>query len=153
MCLNIDKYCEYFSEEELFDDLDKNNLKIENILELNLPDLFEFSLNNGLVNLVEYLYVIEGIGYELNTLLSKNKLNINSDEKNNLNNNTNLLKITEIYDAGAKSGLTLEYLDNKDNKIQKCIKKLVSLRKYSIMTSKDKKFYYKFNPKYIDKVF
>ena len=150
MYFDIQKYSELYSEDELLDDLQKNNLNLEKIIELNLKELFDLSINNGLIDLLEYLYVIEGIGYELNDLIARSSPN-NISSQDQCSNSTTITNPI-IYDYGASSGINLQYLNNSNIKIQKSINKLMSLKKYSTLVSKNKKFYYKFNPKYTSKV-
>ena len=106
---------------------------------MNVKEIFKYAVTNGLVDLVEYIYVWHNIEYELDELTNQIQERIESITDN--------LYVTNVYDHSANSGLNLQYMNIDDINLQKSIKKLYSLRKYSIMKSKNKKFYYKFNIK------
>ncbi len=142
MEFDLEKYSLYYSLNELIIELGKNNLELEKIIQLNLKELFNLSVEYCLLDLIEYLYVFEGIEYELNDLIEKSNPNITSSS------NASYVSEVVIYDYSAKEGININYLDKSNMKIQKSIKKIVGLKKYSKLTSKNKKFYYKFNPKY-----
>jgi hypothetical protein len=138
---DINHFSNYYSVDELMEELKKNNIELEELLKLDIKDIFDISIKKGILDLVEYLYVWYDVEYELCELLNITNININGDISES--NST-----TVLYDSGAKSGLKLEYFNKESYNVQKSIQKLTSLRKYSSMTTNNKKFYYKFKPKY-----
>lgn len=142
-----EKYNEYYSLKKLINDMNKKNIDLKLLDFLELNNLFILGVENGLVDLVEYLYIFKGCEYELGELLSLNSTLTTSYEE------TNTLLNVIVHDSGANSGLNLQYLDNHNKQIQKSISKLVNLRRYSKLRIQNKKYYYKFNVKHINKIF
>lgn len=142
--INIDDFSLKYSLDDLMENLKYNNLDLS-ILSIDVNNLFQVAIKFGLIDLIEYLYVWHNVEYEFINLISNIHINLENYSKN--------FNITEtiIYDNGANDGLKLNYLSKSDQLMQKSINKLVELRKYSKMKSSNKKFYYKFNPKHINK--
>lgn len=141
-----DKYNKYYSLKKLINDMEKKNIDFHKLNLLELNDLFILGIKNGLVDLVEYLYVFDGYEYELGELIEFTNVNISTNQY------SNTLMNVIVYDQGANSGLKLQYLDKSNQQMQKSINKLIDLKKFSKYRSKKKKYYYKFNSKYINKI-
>lgn len=142
--MDIKDFSLKYSLDDLKDLLEFNNLDIS-ILSIEPNELFQIAIKFGLVDLIEYLYVWNNVEYEFINLINGIQTNLNPYLK------TFDLSQTIIYDGEANSGIKLDYLSKSDIQIQKSIQKLIELRKYSKMTSSNKKFYYKFNSKHLAK--
>ena len=144
--MDINNYSNYYSYEDLVDELNNKNLDIDIFNKLNCNQLFDISIRNGIIDLTEYLYIHCNIEYELSEIMNMNtKTYIKENEFNELN-------IPQYTSMGGNNGIHLD-ISGCDKRINIIISKLIKLRKYSIMRSENKKFYYKFNKKYIDKIY
>ena len=93
---------------------------------------------------MEYLYIHCGVEYELTEIIDMNTPSfIKSD-------NSREECIPVDISIGANVGINLD-ISGRDKRINIIVKQLINLRKYSKMRSKNKKFWYKFNKKYINK--
>ncbi len=135
---NVDEYSKHYDFEELNQKLKKNNTL--DVLDKDINIIFKHAIQFGLLDLIEYIYVWHNLEYELEEVTSKFTTNLSLTDLD--------LKSVDIFDRGASNGMQLNYYSNKDIYLQKSINKLYSMRKYSKMRSANKKFYYKFNPKY-----
>ncbi len=146
MEFNINSYSNYYSLDDLNQQLGKYNIQLDSLVRLNIKEIFKTAVKYGIVDLVEYLYVFHNVEYEISELNEIIPLSrIDSVDTG--------LGVTSIYAPGANAGLNLQYYSANDINVQKSINKLNGLRKYSNMRSSNKKFYYKFNPKYREKIF
>jgi hypothetical protein len=123
----IDKilYSNYYSYEDLVYELSKLNTNIDNLNDDD-NELFKFSISNGLDDLAEYLYIHKEIIFELNSYIDL--CNLIKEDKYKLYN-INIINKYKVYN------------------------RIIKLKKYSKYYSKDKKFYYTFNKKYISKIY
>lgn len=96
-------------------------------------DLFVYSVLYGLENLAEYLYIYCDISFEINDLLTKTGV---SSDKVILNQD-----VPQVVP---------NYLNQTDKNKLRVFNRLLNLRKYSKLESKDKKFIYTFNKKYLN---
>lgn len=119
--------------------ISKNNLtdEFQRVLN-NQTELFNFAIKYGLYPIVHYLYIHKGVHYDLNTitnyvqcLTSDNNENLISAESNGIHNKLHIVKLDQ-------------YTENRNA----CINFLLTMRKYSTCTTKNKHFLYRFNPKY-----
>ncbi len=106
----------------------------------SVNDLFDIAVKKGLVELVEYLYIWHNIEYELDEIMDRIKPSIFSDNKEFSN--------AVVNDISAKDSLKIEYFSKNESTRLKSIHRLLELKKYSNMRYSNKKFFYKFNPKY-----
>ena len=123
----IDKilYSNYYSYEDLVYKLNEININIDN-LNFDDTELFQFSINYGLEDLAEFLYIHKEIIFELNPYIDL--CNIIKDDKYKLYD-INIINQYKVYN------------------------RIINLKKYSKYYSKDKKFYYIFNKKNISKIY
>jgi hypothetical protein len=140
-------YDTYYSLEDLHSNLEKLNLDINQFQNLDPVQLFNVAVSNGIEDLAEFLFIHYEIEYELLELMnmttpvfipSTDPTNQISDQKSN--------KIEHL--PCGNEGIRI-VIEGKENRINRVIKRLVQLKKYSTMRTKDKKFWYKFNKKYI----
>lgn len=148
-----DHFDEYYSYEKLINDISQlSETKINQFEklshELNYQGLFEFAIDNTLIDLAEYLYIFH------QTTLSLNKLNqIALTKINEQQSNSVALEESIFTEFGGNSGLNLQYWDRHNDKLTLLKHRLLTLRKYSRMESHDKDFFYTFKLKYIEKIF
>jgi hypothetical protein len=100
---------------------------------ITTSDLFVYSVLYGLENLAEYLYIYCDISFEINDLLTKTGV---SSDKVILNQD-----VPQVVP---------NYLNQTDKNKLRVFNRLLNLRKYSKLESKDKKFIYRFNKKYLN---
>ena len=140
--LDTNLYDTYYSLEDLYSIFKKLGLNINQLENLDNNELFKFSVSNGIEELAEFLYIHCEIEFELLELMNMTTpIFIPSDNQEQSTN-----KIENIQNGN--EGIRIS-VDGKDGRINKVIKRLIELKKYSTMHSKDKKFWYKFNKKYI----
>ena len=140
--LDKDLYNTYYSLEDLYYNLGKSNLDIEQVQNLDNNELFKIAISNGIEELAEFLYIHCEIEFELLELMNMTiPIFIPSDNQEQFTN-----KIENIKNGN--EGIRI-LIDGKDGRINKVVNHLIELKKYSTMRSKDKKFWYKFNKKYI----
>lgn len=129
----LEDFSLYYSLEEL------ENLKEEQKEKLKTctttDDLFAYSVVYGLENLSEYLYVYCGISFDLNELIKKT--GVSSDK---------LILNPEV------SQIAPNYLNQSDKNKLRVFNRLINLKKYSKLESKDRKFIYTFNQKYLKQI-
>jgi hypothetical protein len=142
--MDIIHYSKYYSYEELNERINNINLTIDIFNKLNCNQLFDIAIKNGIIDLAEYLYINCDIEYELSELLNMNTKTFITETQ------INELSIPQYTSTGGNNGIKLD-ISGCDKRINIIISKLIKLRKYSIMRSYNKKFYYKFNKKYIDR--
>lgn len=142
--MDINHYSNFYSYNELINNLDKINIKMDFIKELNNEQLFNFAIKNAIGDLVEYLYIHCGVEYELTEIIDMNTPSFIKSE------NSSEERIPVDITIGANIGINLD-ISGRDKKINIIVKNLINMRKYSKMRSKNKKFWYKFNKKYINK--
>jgi hypothetical protein len=140
--LDTNLYDTYYSLEDLYYNLKKINFNINYLESLDKNELFKIAVSNGIEDLAEFLYIHCEIEFELLELMNMTTpIFIPSIDQENTTN-----KIENIQNGN--EGIRIS-IDGKDGRINKVIKRLIELKKYSTMRSKDKKFWYKFNKKYI----
>jgi hypothetical protein len=120
---NKELYSTYYSYESLLNELEKLNINID-ILNIDHLELFQIALDNGLIDLGEYLYIHFDIVFELNIYLE-------------------LSEIIKV-DRNIDKRLINQYL---------VYKRIYELKRYSKYFSKNKKFYYKFNKYNLSKIY
>ncbi len=126
--------------ERILDYIKENKIYDQCINLKNEEQLFEFSVNYGILEFVKFLYEYKNITYNYN-ILTRYCINIISQEYND-----NKISLTT---SSGNIGLTSPLLDKYSSNRLSCIHYLINMKKYSKMTSKDKNFYYTFNPKYL----
>ena len=135
-------YETYYSLENLYYNFEKLDLDINQLENLDNNELFKISVSNGIEDLAEFLYIHYEIEYELLEVMSMTTpIFIPSDNQEHLQN-----KIENLQCGNEGIRISIE---GKENRINRVIKRLIELKKYSTMRPKDKKFWYKFNKKYI----
>lgn len=142
--MDIIHYSQYYSYEELYEKISNINLTIDIFNKFNNNQLFDIAIKNGIIDLAEYLYIHCDIEYELSELLNISTVTFIKETK------LNEESIPQYTSTGGNNGIKLD-ISGCDKRINIIISKLIKLRKYSTMRSNNKKFYYKFNKKYIDK--
>lgn len=101
--------------------------------------LLTFGIKYGFYSIVEYWYVYKGIAYDLNTITNYIQC-ITSDTNDNF--------VQAESSGGVRTGITLMKMDKYMEARNLCINFLLSLKKYSTCTSKNRNHVYRFNPKY-----
>ena len=152
--MNIEHYEKYYLYDKLMDEIfNLEQSKIDIYVSLTNPlkpqQLFEFSIDNALGDLAEYLYLFH------QTTMSVNRLNgdtVLSIKEQNINTSENISAPLQTQ-SGTNSGIKLQYFDKANKKRSEMIVRMNNLRKYSSMVSKNKDFYYTFKQKYINKIF
>lgn len=140
--LDKDLYDTYYSLEDLYSILKKLDLDINHLESLDNNELFKIAISNGIEDLAEFLYIHCEIEFELLELMATTTpMFISSDSSEHSIN-----KIENIQNGN--EGIRI-LVDGKNGRINKVVKRLIELKKYSTIRSKDKKFWYKFNKKYI----
>lgn len=108
----------------------------------SVNDLFDIAVKKGLVELVEYLYIWHNVEYDLDEVMDKIRTNISSSDNKDEDSSNSVVNHTS-----AKDTLKIEYFSKKSIRL-KSVNRLLELKKYSRMRYSNKKFFYKFNPKY-----
>lgn len=140
--LDTNLYDTYYSLEDLYFIFKKLRLNINQLENLDNNELFKFSVSNGIEELAEFLYIHCEIEFELLELMNMTTpIFIPAD---NQKQSTNKIENNHNGNEGIRISI-----DGKESRINKVVKRLIELKKYSTMRSKDKKFWYKFNKKYI----
>ena len=127
----IEDYVRYYSLEELENLKEEQRDKLRACSSIN--ELFVYSVIYGLEDLAEYMYKHCGVSFELNDLLIKS--GVSSD------------KILVQEDTPQ---VVPNYLNQRDRNRLRVFNRLLSLRKYSKLYTKDKKFIYTYNQKYLN---
>lgn len=117
----------------------KNNL-VTDFYNTNydLYKLFDFSLEYGIIELVQFLYENKGITYNFN-IISKYYKKIED------NTSTDINSIPIINQQCGKDGLNIKFEDKFSINRDQCLNYLLNIRKKSIMNIKNGNFYYKYN--------
>ena len=135
-------YDTYYSLEDLYSNLEKSNLDIIQFQNLDNSELFKIAVSNGIGDLAEFLYIHCEIEFELLELT-----NMTTPIFIAPTNPTELTNKIENVQYG-NEGIRI-VIEGKESRINKVVNRLIELKKYSTMRTKDKKFWYKFNKKYI----
>jgi hypothetical protein len=136
----IQHYSSLYNLEDLMAELATHEIDLSIFDGMDLEKIFRVAVQNGLADLVEYIYVWHGVEYSLDELFSDHGEKFRSDMAES--------SVPALYDAGASSELNLQFWNSDDQKRNRSAKTLISLRKYSEMRCREKKFYYRFKPKY-----
>lgn len=140
-------YDTYYSLEDLYSNLEKLNLDINQFQNLDPVQLFKIAVSNGIEDLAEFLFIHYEIEYELLELINMTTpVFIPSTDSTNQTLEQTPNKIENL--PCGNEGIRI-VIEGKESRINRVIKRLVQLKKYSTMRTKDKKFWYKFNKKYI----
>jgi hypothetical protein len=153
--MDKDHYNIYYSYDEMLEDVYKlPKIEINKFVTYSNPlcvqKLFDFAVDNNVVELAEYLYIFNS------AIMSLNKLYGHDNIVNSLNEQScggNLVAGPLESSSGGSSGIKLQYFDKKNKKRTDMINRLTNLRKYSKMKSKNKDFYYTFCKKYTNRLF
>ncbi len=144
---DLNHYSIYYSLDNLYDELRKQNIDIDQIKRLDNNKIFKLAVEYGFIDVAEYLFVHHGIEFEINdltkglqTTIKSHSICMNAFE-------------TPVTGNGANDGLTLRFMNLTDYRKNAVIDKLLYLRKYSILYSRNCKFWYKFNKKFIKAVY
>jgi hypothetical protein len=115
----------------------------------NFDDLFKYGLDNGIYEICLYLIVKCNYIFDLKELIINSHIISENDELNSFS----LYSRPLIYLIDGPNILIPELMGN-NNKKQRVSLKLLKLQKYcKLINSKNKKFLYQFNPKYISKFY
>lgn len=139
---DLNLYDTYYSLEDLHSNLEKSNLDINQFQNLEHTELFKIAVSNGIGDLAEFLYIHCNIEFELLELT--NMTTPIFIPSTNPIESTNKIESLQCGNEGIRI-----VIEGKESRINRVIKRLIELKKYSTMRSKDKKFWYKFNKKYI----
>lgn len=110
-----------------------------------VQELFDFSLKHGIYDVVEFLYINKSTLYDINELVDIIDSVTRSDDDHG--------KVSLVTNLSGNEGMRLEFWSKNDDDKSKCVKRLLELRKYSIMLKAGKTFKYIFNKKYFWKIY
>jgi len=134
----------YYSLEDLHSNLEKSNLDMNQLQNLDPNQLFNIAVSNGIEDLAEFLFIHYEIEYELLELMNMTTPVFIPSTDPTFIPPTNKIENLPCGNEGIRI-----VIEGKESRINRVIKRLVQLKKYSTMRTKDKKFWYKFNKKYI----
>jgi hypothetical protein len=142
--LDLEDYSNYYSIEKLYDDIFQKSINIEEIIILDYKTLFNLAIENGFGDVAEYLFVHKGVEFEVN----------NFAKDISISSNKSILENEVRVETGSiNEGLDIHYLNDYDYKKKVVVERLLELRKYCTLRNRNCKFYYKFNKKYIPRVY
>jgi hypothetical protein len=151
--MDIDHYNKYYSYDEMTEDVFKlQDKEINKFVTYTNPfsaqKLFEFAIDNSVIELAEYLYIFDSVTMSLNRLNGDTVLSVMEQSSAG-----NFISAPLQSKDGGNSGIKLQYFDKKNKKRAEMIFRLTKLKKYSKMESRNKDFYYTFCKKYTDRLF
>ena len=125
----------YMLENEIFDEFEmvKNNTTL----------LFNFSVKYGILEIVRFLYERMQIEYDYDIIT-----NYNSVLKSNEPSPTDIVAMT----GSGNTSCNIQVWDKFTKNRNRCLAYLIDMKKYSKRRCNNKKFYYRFNPKYLSVV-
>lgn len=129
----------YMIDNEIYDQFD--NIKNDTI------KLFNFGVKYGIIEVVRFLYEKVNIEYDFNVIYEFNSV-LDKSINNPQNNLVSGIANTQIQTGSSNDKVSIEIWDKFTHNRKVCISYLVNMMKYSKQRSSNKKFYYKFNPKY-----
>lgn len=136
---DIADFASRYSLDELCDNLQQHDTTIDQLTHWTVEEAFQFAVQKGLVDVVEYLYVWHEVTYEL---IQTSMQILDPDQPPPPDQEV------VVHDPSAPHGLKLNVLSKQDIWRERSMQKLYALRRYSSMKTYDKKFYYQFKTKY-----
>ena|SRR5579885_2518956 len=101
--------------------------------------LLEFSIENGIIELVKFLYEYKNLSYNFNLVIK----HINFIREREIIANENPI----LCNYSGNSGIRIRAEDKFSVERDKCIKYLIEMRKHSKLLTKNGNFYYVYNKK------
>lgn len=126
--------------ERIFEYLKQNEIYDECLNLKNVEQLFEFSVKYGILEFVKFLYEHKNVTYNYN-IITRYCHVIESSSSD-----ANMIKVTA---SSGNEGMNIQLLDKYGFHRQSCLSYLIGMKKYSKLTTRNKNFYYTFNPKYL----
>lgn len=132
------KVLNYMIDNDIFNEFNK--------IKENYSDLFYFGIKYGIFEIVKFLYEKVGLEYDYSMIQSFNTV---IDSKNNPVLFTAPINAVTLTTGSTNTKMNVEVQDKFSNYRNLCINYLIDMKKYSHVRSSNKKFYYKFNKKYV----
>ena len=133
----INQIYEYIIDNEILEEFEK----VKN----DKQALFSFAVKHGIFEIVKFLYERINIEYNINVILG-----FNSILESGKIAGTNISSLSIPIGTGSSNDrVNIQVWDKFTKNRNICITYLINMIKYSKQRSSNKKFYYRFNPKYI----
>ena len=144
----IERFRNYYGDErinEIYGYIVDNELvdKFERIKN-NKQELFNFAVKYGIVEIVKFLYERINIEYNLEVITG-----FNSTLESGKNGSSVSSSNVPITTGSSNDTIHIQVWDKFSKNRNICINYLINMIKYSKQRSSNKKFYYRFNPKYV----
>jgi hypothetical protein len=107
-------------------------------------ELFNFAVRYGIIEIVRYLYEQQNIEYDHDLILG-----FNTTLKSDVSTNQSTIN-QPVTTGSSNDSLKLQIIDKFSRNRNICIKYLIDMKRYSSHRCNNKRFYYRFNPKYIN---
>ncbi|MCJ7636416.1 MAG: hypothetical protein MUO21_02910 [Nitrososphaeraceae archaeon] len=145
----IENFTEIYGQQcvnEIYDFMIENELLVEfEKIKNSKNDLFEFGVKYGIIEIVRFLYEQINVEYDHNVILGFDTTLNSSTETTN-----SMVTSQPITTGSSNNKLTIQVLDKFSKNRNICINYLIRMKRYSKQRCSNKKFYYRFNRKYID---